>query len=768
MGQDRGVRFKRRKTNVAKVDYNNPNPIWNETVNVTESEGLEWATYIRIEVFDLNKPKEEGGRLGAAFIPIDTIPTEAANVKDYPLTPHRSPESYVRWHRMAGTEYGMGSVTVRCQRKLYRTAESNGSVIIRSQLREVGTLDTFWRAKSVLSGSLFIVDSVKITEECNVFASLDGLYVDVVTKNYKDIISNPLKYFTVDASTMLVARNEDEKHEEHSHGILNIFHSSASSSRRRKSSSAEAVPSTGGNNIFAVGRSAFNRTAAEAQFHKDQENFGFLIEVFCFENQRKGFSNKEFSASNLLVTERPWLSDETGMIPFPFESLEACNPPDGYEWLEDKWGRDFEYTACDDEGWSYSADFINIMANLKKNDSNKEDKNFFVRRRKWGRFARRLFYPRSGMTLCEMRSALAGSTTLNSQLEPIPFPSNSLNRQQVFEREGDGSVLALCLERGSSDENGNCSGPVIIPWNQVMSIHVITPTVLSLVVEIRRYLGSAASLSNDQSKTENFVNAQCELFLYNCPADDLSLMLNERMSVSEAREELHSLLVSKHINGSEGVERDAAEVQNGNHGDAAGWVEGEATGNLEDDLDDITASIALSKASVLMSKLDEAVMLMETKMSKLEKKHGSSVSLIEEYDLLTLRISRLMLYLAALLGAGLQGGEASLETYEKDRSVAESLHTSALQRGADPVSASIDQVNFLLDAMEGRVRNLSLTGFKMKNDELDRLLSELMNAYYVEIIRVLAVFFDSLKKMEAINVSYCCQQRLFQINFSFT
>jgi len=264
----------------------------------------------------------------------------------------------------------------------------------------------------------------------------------------------------------------------------------------------------------------------------------------------------------------------------------------------------------------------------------------------------------------------------------------------------------------------------------------------------------ASDDKNGQEAVENFVAAQCELFIYNCPADDLALMLKERMSVSEAREELHALLAAKHINGAEGAERDAARAIAVHTGDAPGWEPADPNAELEDDLAEITESIALSKGSILMSQLDEAVVMMETKMQKLEQQHGASVSMVEEYDVLILRVSRLKLYLAALLGAGLRGGEADMETYEKDRSVAESLHTSALQRGADPVSAAIDQVNFLLDAMEGRVRNVSLSGYNMKSDELDRLLGLLMNSYYVEIIRVLAVFFDSLSKMEEITVNF--------------
>ena len=758
MGQDRGVRFKRHKTRIDKVDLNRPNPEWNESIKVTEKEGLEWATYIRVEVFDVNRDKDAGGRLGAAFIPIDNLPTDAPLEKEYKITPHRSAENFVRWHELMDTDYGLGTVTVRCQRVLCRSTEPNGSVTVRSQLREVGTLDNFWSAKSVLAGSLLLNESDKLVEECSIYPSLDGLFIDVDSEDRKDVIANPLKYFTVDAST-LVEEKEETAEEECSHGLLS--HVNVFSSHRRKSTTAEkhaeSVPALASNNVFAAGgRRHSLKSPAELQFIKDQEKYGYLIEVFCFENQRKDIIRNEYSAKNLLKTERPWLSDETGMLPFPFESLEAARPPDGYEWVEGFWGRDLDYTACDPEGWSYSVDFLNIMSNLKKGESNAVDSNFFVRRRKWGRFARRCVYPRSGMNDETMRAALSGATTLNSQLDTVLPYSAPVNRQEIFQGVGDGAVLSLCLERGASDENGFCNGPVIIPWNQVMSVHVISGAVLSVVVEIRRFLGTVATgEGNESGNAENFVAAQCEIFIYNCPAEDLALMMNERMSVMSAREQLHELLVSKHINGPEGVQRDLDKALAIQRGDGTGWEEiNEAKEELEADMNEIADSIALSKASVLMSQLDEAVVLMEVKMTKLEEKYGSSVSGIEEYDVLKLRISRLKVYLAALLGAGLRGGEACLETFEKDRLVGESLHSRAIQRGADPISAAIDQVNFLLDAMEGRVRNVSLSGYNMKNDELDRLLGLLMNAYYIEIIRVLAVFFDSISKMEAITVKF--------------
>lgn len=732
------------------MDVDHPDPEWNETISITEKEGLEWAAYIRIEVFDVNKDKDNGGRLGAAFIPIDAIPTSAPITKEFKLTPHRSIENFIRWHQVMDADYGLGVVTVQCQRVLARTIESNGSVILRSQLREVGCLDSFWAARSILAGSLFMDDAEKLAEGCKIFPSLDGLFVDVDVDTRLAAVENPLKFFAIDVSTLKVTHEDTYNESESSHGFFNIF----SSHQRRGSKAdktAEPVPSIDGNNIFAVGsRRNSLKSTIEQQFQQDQEQFGYIVEIFCFENQRKDIIGQEFSAKHLLLTERPWLSDETGMIPFPFGNLEACTPPEGYEWIEKSWGLDLEYTACDEDGWSYSSDFLNIMSNLKKNDSNAESKNFFVRRRKWGRFARRCVFPRSGMNESTMRSALSGETNLNSQLEPVFFPIIPLNRREVFLRDGDGSVLSLCLERGASDEKGFCSGPVIIPWNQVMSVHVVTPSVLSVVVEIRRYLGNAMGTTEGSADPtiENFAPAQCELFVYNCPADDLALMLNERMSVSEAREELHGLLASKHINGAEGIERDAVKALT-----VLQEKPKDDQNTLQEDLMTISEAIALSKGSILMSQLDEAVVLMELKMEKLVEAHQGNAFQIDEYNVLTLRVSRLKLYLAALLGAGLKGGEADLNTFEKDRLVGEALHTQALERGADPIVASIDQVNFLLDAMEGRVRNISLSGFYMKNDELDRIFGELMNAYYVEIIRILAVFFDSLSRMESISVS---------------
>jgi hypothetical protein len=673
----------------------------------TSDDGHDWAQFVRLEVIDTKREIDKGGRLGAAFIPVDSIPIGDPLEVEVPVTPHRTiPANLLHDYMRYATENAnnlheaavirknpLGYLKVTASRAIINNPPMGGGVILRSQLRKVDARSSFWRAKSLLVGSLSISDASKNTEDVEVYAAFEGL---MVTFPANSSLQDQLKLFTLDASM----RDDDTDHRDDS-DWLSPF------SKRKSTSSAASV----------------DITKELQQEEHVRSQYGYIVEVFCFENQRQELMPPySWSAKNLLPLERPWLSDESGTREFPAKTMEECPPPTGFQWLDESWSVEKDPTQTDENGWSYAVDFAFMMSRYKKRESSPSPDNCSVRRRRWGRFARRFAYPRSGINSIDQNSGTSIA------YDTMFFSGASLNREAEFNRNRDGSILCLCRERGASKSNGDVSGPVIIPWTKVINYSVITPSVFSIVVEVNRYFGMNGT-------KENFVSAQCEIFVVGCPSADLSMVVQERISLAEHRTNTLCLVASGHIDGFDGKMNEGAAKKS-----------------------TIEEAVDLSQGAQTMLELETSIATMDERLAVILKNKAAGSAL---FDQVASRATRLRLYQRLLLEAQLKGSpttvEGAIESFNKYKLVAAQFYEDAISRGATPLSAAMEQVNFLMDTFESKISNFSLCAFANTSSTKSEAFEMMINKYYLEVIRVLGVFCDSMARLEMIQVSICIQ-----------
>ncbi len=110
-----------------------------------------------------------------------------------------------------------------------------------------------------------------------------------------------------------------------------------------------------------------------------------ILPTFVFENERRSLIPPFNFGDNLSFFERGKFSDEEGeKTVLHADVLKLIGAPlldfSDHDWI---WCFDTEYTQCDEEGWSYGFDFLNLMSNCKKESSVTDSKLQPVRRRRW-------------------------------------------------------------------------------------------------------------------------------------------------------------------------------------------------------------------------------------------------------------------------------------------------------------------------------------------------------------------------------------------------
>jgi hypothetical protein len=148
-------------------------------------------------------------------------------------------------------------------------------------------------------------------------------------------------------------------------------------------------------------------------------------------------------------------------------------------------------------------------------DSNEELPNretSSVRRRKWIR----KYYKST-------RSLEVNSRSLTK----LPSPLDRLN---LF-TENNNLNLSLCKERISLE-----SSLALIPWNQLISIEVVTSGILFLQVEINKYFGQ------DSDEIDIYHPSVVNVFIEHCPAMELYSLINERVELKDIRKDIKDFI----------------------------------------------------------------------------------------------------------------------------------------------------------------------------------------------------------------------------------
>jgi hypothetical protein len=251
-----------------------------------------------------------------------------------------------------------------------------------------------------------------------------------------------------------------------------------------------------------------------------------------FENQRRSVT-LDWGRKHLFSAERSPFSDETGDITYHYTSLDHENePPAGYEWVDWDWKIDTSYTNTDEGGWVYGIDFTWIMSNLQKGKSTTSSVGRSARRRKFIRQMRKINKSITHMTTNRASHSIPGK-------QPSSSPPKEIKTKLDLYRSSPNLIMSLCQERE------NISSPVIIPWEQVLSCDIVTPTVLRISILIHRYFGQ----EQQQQREEIYRPIEMKIFILDCPSEQISQLIYDRQSVEECRENILTLITSGTMTG---------------------------------------------------------------------------------------------------------------------------------------------------------------------------------------------------------------------------
>lgn len=460
------------------------------------------------------------------------------------------------------------------------------------------------------------------------------------------------------------------------------------------------------------------------------------IKIFeVYENQRRIL---DWGCENLFSAERPPFSDETGEIKYNYPLLNSVNePPAGYEWVDSDWAVDTTYTNTDSEGWVYGIDFTWIMANLKKGRSTTSSMGRSVRRRKHIRRMRKV-----GKSITH----LSEDTAMKVASERQTLAMEIKTKLDLFKVHSD-LVMSLCQERDTIDS------PVFIPWEQVISFDVITPTVMRIKATIHRYFGE------DSNRAEVYRPTEMNVYVLDCPSEKLAKLIFDRQHLDECRYNISCLITSGTMTGHED-----SQYLYQTHSEVMGednqlqYVPAELSLGSSTNLYLDKEMLDIMKQIEILSKYKK--IYLSTSNSPNSPKFPSTELLHSEIDTevthLHLKRIRLLVYVATLLESSLRGpqyDEASMrQMINLDYKAAERLYRFVGQEKHKEMDAARQMVNFLLETAEMRIRDTALCGWSHRGPLLESCLGILINGYFTQIVGVLGRFFESKEGLMTLKV----------------
>jgi hypothetical protein len=470
---------------------------------------------------------------------------------------------------------------------------------------------------------------------------------------------------------------------------------------------------------------------------ENTENASEDIIVEVFENQRRDVTwNWGKHSGQLLGLERGPYSDEAGTKDYDYKSPETAPAPAGYIWNdEDDWKIDMDYTNTDEAGWTYAVDWRTMMQGLKKGHSHTSGAMYTVRRRKWRRRAVKVRETIGDYARSKNMVALVGAAQVGDNDSFVARRNvSNMTRAEAFDACRN-DILLLCRERP------DLKSPITIPWQQVARIDIVTPSVVMIGVTVNRYFGV------DSSGEEQYRRVDIELCVLDCPAEKLCLLLRERIRLREFRVNVKTLVSSGTMTGESGI-YDYYSFQNRDGDDSPS--------------DMLLSQQDLSLGSATILNLDDEIGQIEAQINSIEKIAKDKTDPVvrkwsrSEVSYLRDTKNRLLIYTAALLGAGLMGPQfeeaAVREKLKRDVAEAERVYNWAIQEG-DSVGAAENMVNNLLLTAEMRIRDTALCGWSHQGPVLEKCLSIIINEYYISIIGALGKFFDSKEGLMQLKVS---------------
>jgi hypothetical protein len=670
---------------------------------LSDQDGLDDAAYIRFDIMiESNSLSEE--RIASAFIPIEafspnyvdiSIPLSAVNGKAEQLNKCWSKGFIAR-----GGVYGNFAATISreiAQRSSSDTRNANPHITIKFNVEEQNILSTFWPCEAVLTSDM--------TADKLLFApAYDGILL-------------------LDAADPALR---------HGHQI-----------RVNASGAAldEAIDFDSGS-----ARVCESPTAHGNVEESMRQNLGDEIQVVVLENERNLLT--VFKKEHLVGYDFAPFSDEHGNAVAKVSRLTEILPPYGYYW-ENDWSVDLHFDPnIDIDGWKYGPDFKSIAQRTKKKFIVANKAVELVRSRRWIRRAHRSHS--GGRTSSDPLSRDTNQNFVYPQYSS-DFTNSSPTNQSRFDwretvlHDNPNKVLACCKERTSM------SSGVRIPYDQVLSYEQVSDTILSIHVQVQRYLGKSAL------GEESYRPIEIEIFVEFCPALSMKLLLNERCEFYRIRKNLSDVfqderdgminhrMKSSHFGRQQSLMDSFSRLSYQQSPIATPRkdrlsVDDDDDNEEEDNGPPVTAEISIG--CLALQEIDQIYLSLQ---QALKSNVSSKVS---ELDLRILeqRLLRVQMYYGLLLGvAGRLTDKAKYEERSIIRLVAKDLITCESIDGNDEIETSVSRMEYLFDSAESNILYYSLHGYMFHaTGGLQSSLQILINEYFIALISTVGKYFESM------------------------
>jgi hypothetical protein len=412
-----------------------------------------------------------------------------------------------------------------------------------------------------------------------------------------------------------------------------------------------------------------------------------LLTLEVFQNQRRALD----WGPSLIPFERKHFSNESGNC--NYESKEVITPPKGYIWLDAVWTLDRNYLETDEDGWCYGITFSDMMTDLKNGVGNLGiGIPPSVRRRK--------FFRRCVRSGSELARNIETSKSFEQEIEISDHVPNLPQTKSEAYRTNRDQILKLCREREA------LGAPVIIPWDQVLRVDVVTMSVLAIVVRVHRYM-------EDGNGQATYRPVEVEIFIVDCPAQRLCLLIKNRIHFNNTRDDVRDLLSSGTMTGQQGNYVDYSSAPN---------------------TDVLVPDLTLGSATILY--LENEIAELRSAISRAVKSND-----ILQFESLELHEARCKLYISTLLGSCLIGPsftEADVKAMiEIDIRRANDLEFDS---ESPPFQKFKEKNSFLFHLAESRIRDFALCGWSYRGDAFESCLRVLINQYYSAMIQSFKIF----------------------------
>lgn len=370
----------------------------------------------------------------------------------------------------------------------------------------------------------------------------------------------------------------------------------------------------------------------------------------------------------------------------------------------------------------YRVDFHYLESNVRKGKSTISSTLQSVRRKKYFREMVAVDVGDISKLLKRSETVRQNDGVVDVNLLKAAAPTTRL---ESFHRNSN-QILGLCRERDT------LTSPILVPWDRVRRVDVVSPSVLSIGLIVHRYFGE------DSLGNESYREVEVEIFIVECPSEQLCALIGDRLQFFKLRSHLKTLINAGTMTG---------ESSDTDYGDMSALV-------MDEKENSFTAR-ELSLGSRTIESLYDATIQIDMERQELIKNKQTTVDrdILDWIDVEVMHLSRLhgriKLYISLLLTASLVG--PSYEEADVKRVISSDKdEANKLFEFVSDDQVARQTVSFLLDMAELRVRDYALCGWSHQGVLLENSLRMIINGYYINIVEALGYFFDSKDALESL------------------